>query len=68
MTIEIQEYCHSNKFIGQALGWSVAKVKTTLVKNDLLYTAKETTRAGTTIYKTVLNRPVVKYIIKNLMT
>jgi hypothetical protein len=54
-----------NELIGEALGWSVSKVarvKTTLVKNDLLYISKETTREGTTIYKTVLHREVVKYI------
>ena len=55
----------NNKLIGQALGWSVSKVarvKTCLVKADLLYISKETTREGTTIYKTVLNREVVRFV------
>jgi len=54
-----------NKAIGESLGWSsskVSRVKTLLTKHDLLFITKETTREGTTVYKTILNRKVVKYI------
>lgn len=54
-----------NEAIAKDLGWSkskVGRIKTILFNNDFLYISKETTREGTTLYKTILNTKTIKYI------
>lgn len=58
----------NDEAIGKTIGWSTSKVtriKSLLKANKLLLILKDTTRDGTTLYRTLLKKELIEYYEKH---
>lgn len=57
-----------DKAIAEAMGWSsskVARIKTLLKKHNLLLILKDTTRDGTVLYRTILQKHLIEFYLEH---